>query len=413
MKILFLSQRFLLPMDTGGKIRTGNILKHLSKKHHITLISNVESPKDDPFISQIHSLCADFIPVPWKEVKRHSLFFWGRLALQMFSVYPVNVLNDYSRCLRKEVEKACRESKYDLVVCDFVQSALMFQGIMDIPSVLFQHNVESMILVRHLENAKNPILRLFWWLQWRKMAWFEKNACRKFDKVIAVSIQDKKKFEKLYGLDNVDTIPTGVDIEYFQPMPQIPEKKHSLVFCGSMDWLPNEDAMVFFIGEIFSLIKKHIPDVTLTIVGRNPSPILKHFAHTHSDVVLTGWVDDTRPYIAQGSVVIVPIRIGGGTRMKIYAAMAMGKPIISTTIGAEGLPVSSGETIIIEDQPNLFAEIIVDLLKNSEKRKIIGTAAGEFVRNNFSWKSVGEEFSRICQSVADQRDINYNICLSG
>lgn len=396
MRILFLSQRFLMPMDTGGKIRTGNILKHLSKSHEITLISNYEFSKDEPYLKDMDDFCSNFIPIPWKEVKRHSFRFFARLALQMFSLYPVSVLNDYSRRLNRTVKKECINNQYDLAICDFVQSALMFRGVKHIPLVLFQHNVEAMILKRHFKRSGNFIPRIFWWLQWKKMAAFENTICQKFDRVVAVSTEDKKIFANLYNLKNVATIPTGVDIDYFRPMPHVDEKKHSLVFCGSMDWLPNEDAMIYFITDIFPLIKKHFSDVTLTIIGRNPSPSFKNMVEKIHEVQLTGWVEDTRPILARGSMIIVPIRIGGGTRMKIYEAMAMAKPVVSTTIGAEGLPVSNGDTIIIEDNPDKVAERIIELMEHPDRRKKIGDDARAFVSKNYSWPRVGREFETVC-----------------
>ncbi len=228
------------------------------------------------------------------------------------------------------------------------------------------------------------------------MFWFEKNACKKFDRVIAVSEKDKKMFLSLYNADNVVTIPTGVDVDYFKPMPDISIRKNSLVFCGSMDWLPNEDAMIYFIKDILPLIKKEIPDMSLTIVGRNPSSTLKKLVSNYSDIELTGWVEDTRPYIAQSSIAIVPIRIGGGTRMKIYEAMAMEKAVVSTSIGAEGLPVEDGKNIILADDPGNFGKNVAELLKNHRKRKEISKNSMIFVIENFAWKHVAEKFSNIC-----------------
>ena len=169
MKILFLSQRFLLPMDTGGKIRTGNILKQLTKTNHITLISNMESPKDDAYLPEIKKLCTKFIYVQWREIKKYSILFFIRLFLQMFSIHPVNTLNDYSRKLHATVMKEFRTGKYDVAICDFVQSALMFKGINKMPKILFQHNVESVIFERHFRKANSILTKSFWWLQWKKM----------------------------------------------------------------------------------------------------------------------------------------------------------------------------------------------------------------------------------------------------
>ncbi|MCP4111794.1 MAG: glycosyltransferase [Desulfobacteraceae bacterium] len=404
MKILFLSQRFLLPMDTGGKIRTGKILEQLSQLHEITLISNVEEPKDSPYLPNIRELCTEFVSVPWKEIKKYSFPFFVRLFFQMFSIYPVNVLNDSSAKLRVAVEKEAASGNYDVAICDFVQSALMFRDIKGIPTLLFQHNVESEISRRHVTQSDNIIMKIFWFLQWKKMLLFEKRACKSFDKVIAVSEKDRQTFEKLYSVNNVTDIPTGVDVDYFAPVPDPDIKVNSLVFCGSMDWLPNEDAVIFFVRDILGKIKQNISNITLTIAGRNPSPNLTKLIRDYPEVSLTGWVEDTRPYIAGSSLYIVPIRIGGGTRMKIYEAMAMGKSVISTSVGAEGLPVVNGENIIIEDDPTEFAKKITELLKSEEKREKIGTAACDYVRKYFAWESVAESFSSICKSAMNSSE---------
>jgi len=174
MKILFLSQRFLLPMDTGGKIRTGKILEQLSKRHEITLVSNVESPKDDYFLPEMNRFCSQFLPVFWKEIPKYSVRFFVRLIFQMFSIYPVSVLNDTSHKLRRCLEDESHAKRYDLVICDFVQSALNFKKITGTPSILFQHNVESQIAKRHYDRAGRGLGRLFWWLQWRKLFFLNK-----------------------------------------------------------------------------------------------------------------------------------------------------------------------------------------------------------------------------------------------
>jgi polysaccharide biosynthesis protein PslH len=395
MKILFLSQRFLLPMDTGGKIRTGKILEQLSKKHDITLISNVESPQDDRFLPEMSRLSSKFLSAPWKETPKYSLLFFIRLIFQMFSIYPVSVLNDTSRGLRKCLETEYASQKYDLVICDFVQSSLNFKNIRNSPSILFQHNVESQIAKRHYDRSDGVIGRLFWWLQWKKTLALEKKSCQQFDTVIAVSEQDRATFCSLYALDNVVTIPTGVDLNYFHPQ-KISVTPSNLVFVGSMDWLPNEDAILYFVENILPAIKMEIPDISLAVVGRNPSPRLKKRLSDLSEIRLTGWVDDVRPYIAKASIYIVPIRIGGGTRMKIYEAMAMGKAIISTSIGAEGLAIQEGVNIVLEDDPLEFAHKIIKIERDTILKTRLGKNASAYVKAHCSWSQVGEAFLKIC-----------------
>ena len=386
-------------MDTGGKIRTGNILKQLAKEHKITLISNVESPKDDAYLPQMNIFCRKFIPVPWHELQKYSIKFYAHLLLNLFSRYPVSVLNDSSKSLQAAVEHEISTSNYDIAICDFVQSALNFKNIKTLPTLLFQHNVESEIAARHIKNSKNSIARLFWYLQWKKMLRFEKGQCEKFDTVIAVSEYDKKLFQTKYNLKNVCTIPTGVDVDYFIPVANH-SKNPSLVFCGSMDWLPNEDAILFFAKDILPHIKNRIPSIRLNVVGRNPSPSLQKTIKKYPEIHLTGWVKDIRPYIAESSLYVVPIRIGGGTRMKIYEAMAMGKTIISTSVGAEGLPLENGKHIIIADTPADFAQKVIELLRDKGKRAFMERTAADYVRNNFTWEKVAWQFSEICQTTA-------------
>ncbi len=227
---------------------------------------------------------------------------------------------------------------------------------------------------------------------------FEQRACRQFETVIAVSEQDRDTFYALYKLDNIATIPTGVDIGHFVPQ-DVPPTPSSLVFVGSMDWLPNEDAILYFANEILPLLKKELPDIHLTVVGRNPSPRLKKRLTTIPEIQLTGWVDDVRPYIAKAALYIIPIRIGGGTRMKIYEAMAMGKAIISTSIGAEGLTVTNEENIVLEDEPFAFSKRIIKMQKESQSRTNLGKKATLYVREHCSWHQAGEAFHQVCCST--------------
>ncbi|MCB0301784.1 MAG: hypothetical protein KDE52_17120, partial [Calditrichaeota bacterium] len=180
LKILFLSQRFLFPMDTGGKIRTGNILRKLKERASLTVISNVESPKDDQYVPQMNQLCDKFIPVPWKEMERYTLKFYLKILAQSFSKYPINVLNDYSNELEKAALDELKHEQYDLAICDFLQSTLNFQHVNSgVPTLMFQHNVEADITRRHLDRAGNIVEKIFWGLQHKRMMRHEGEMCNK------------------------------------------------------------------------------------------------------------------------------------------------------------------------------------------------------------------------------------------
>lgn len=399
LKVLFLSQRFVFPMDTGGKIRTGKILEQLKNMVSLTVISNVESPRDDPYLPNMAELCDRFVPVPWKEMQRYTPKFYLKISGQSLSRYPISVLNDYSSQLEDTVISELKREQYDLAICDFLQSTLNFRRVNGIPTLLFQHNVEATIARRHLENAKDPVSRVFWGMQYKKMFRHEKAMCRKFDGTIAVSEKDKERMVEWFGAKNVYDIPTGVDVDFYKPAENVAEKKQ-LVFTGSMDWLPNEDAMIYFIEKIFPLIKQEEPQTTLVIVGRRPTPALLKLTEGRKDIIATDWVEDTRPYMAESAVFIVPIRIGGGTRMKIYEALAMGKAMVSTSVGAEGLPLNHGEQILFADKEKEFADHVVTLLRDEKLRKKMGATARKYVYENFRWEKVAEVFTGICEKVA-------------
>jgi sugar transferase (PEP-CTERM/EpsH1 system associated) len=403
LKVLFFSQRFPYPMDTGGKIRTGKLLEKLKDVFDITLISNVESPKDDTYLDRMPALCSSFHGVPWKEAKKYSARFYLRLLAAMFSRYPFTVINDYSKDLETKIRNVANEQDYDLLVCDFLQPSLNLRSITNYPSLLFQHNVESMIARRHYESAKEPVSRLFWWLQWQKMRRYERKACEKFNGIVAVSEHDKNVLEQEFGARNVFTIPTGVDTDFFSPKEGNFEW-NSLVFTGSMDWLPNEDAILFFAREILGKIKAQAPAIKLTVVGRNPSRYLVNELKQYPEIKVVGWVEDVRPYISRHALYIIPLRIGGGTRIKVYEAMAMGKAVVSTAIGVEGLPVTSGVNVIIADDPESFAQEVIRLLRDPEMRNRIEREARKFVETNASWDKAAVAFNDICSRVVENQN---------
>lgn len=398
-KLLFLSQRFLFPADTGGKIRTSKILEQLRRDFHVVLLGNVDGDEAVRFREALAAAADTFVGVPRREVPRHSVRYYIRTAARAMSRYPITALNDYSAALERALlDTIDRHGPFALLVCDFVQSALLFRRVAHPATLLFQHNVESAIPARHARTERNAVMRRFWASQARKMREFEGTASRAFSGVIAVSDEDRRTMESLYGLRHVYTIPTGVDTDYFQPSGKDDDGR-TVAFCGSMDWLPNEDGVDFFLESIWERVRSRRPDARFLVIGRNPSPGLTRRAAAASGVSLTGWVDDVRPHLEASGVVVVPLRIGGGTRMKIYEAMAMGRAVVSTTLGAEGLPVHAGTHLFLEDVPEAFADRVVWLLEHPEARKAIGNAARAWVHEHFRWEHVGEVFAGACRDV--------------
>lgn len=397
MKILFLQKRILFPPNTGGRIRTLNVLRHLAQWHEITYLCNVQAD-DMAHLDEMRELGISLETIPWHETPRSSLRFYFDLAANLWSPFPFTVAKDYDPALRRRASELLAADSYDLVICDFVQMAENARGLAAPASLLFQHNVEAEIFRRHAESNGSWARRRYMALQWKKMCRYEAAAGERFDAVIAVSQHDQSIFEKEYGWRHVRTIDTAVDVDYFSPQ-GLAEKPDVLVFVGSMDWLPNEDAVLDFCETTWPLIRSKKPHARFQIVGRNPTAAVQKLNGVNG-VEVIGAVPDVRPYLEEAAVVVVPLRIGGGTRIKIYEALAMGKPLVSTTIGAEGLPVTSGEHLLLADGPQGFSRATVDLLDNTTARQTLGQRGRAYVAERFSAEQVARQFDAICRETA-------------
>ena len=235
--------------------------------------------------------------------------------------------------------------------------------------------------------------------QWRRMRSYEGAECRRAAHVVAVSEADRGTFVKDYGVTSVSAVATGVDTDFFHPSLTEAARPSEIVFTGSMDWMPNEDGITWFVQDVLPLVRSSVNGATLSIVGRNHTAGVQALATERGGIVVTGTVPDIRPYLERAAVVIVPLRVGGGTRLKIFEAMAMERAIVSTTIGAEGLPVTGGDDIRIADDATAFAAAVVQLLRDAPGARAIGIAAAAQVRQHFGWERVTSVFADACEST--------------
>lgn len=340
--------------------------------------------------------------VPWKEAPRGSLRFYAELLANLFSRLPYNAAKDRDARLFERARKLLAAEPFDLVICDFVQMAGNAIGLPG-PKLLFQHNVEAEIFERHARQDSGWLRRLFMGYQAGKMRRFEGHAGRQFDRVIAVSERDRQQFARRYGWSHVQTIDTAVDVEFFRPS-ESAEEPARVSFVGSMDWLPNVDGVEYLVQDIWPRVRSARPQARLQIVGRNPAREVQRF-DGQDGVEVTGAVPDVRPFYGSSAVVVVPLRIGGGTRIKIYEAMAMAKPVVSTTLGAEGLRFTPGQQIELADEPQTFADKIITLLDDAGLRKQIGGAARAHVCEHFSADVVARQFEKICLETTGHREV--------
>ena len=397
MKILWVKAGGLVPPDTGGKIRSYNILRELARRHSVTFFSFYAAHNSDSH-PDLKNLFDHVVCVPLRLPPPKSPAEMLDYGLRLFSSEPYSITKYCRPEVRRRLRTLLDEESYDVILCDFMAAAGVIPWDSPTPKILFTHNVEATIWRRHYEVATNPIWKAISRREWRKMEDAELRYLRLADRVLTVSEADRDAFAGFVDPAKLAVIPTGVDVDYFQPL-SAEETPNSLVFTGSMDWLPNEDAIVYFSQAILPLIQQQCPGISLEVVGRSPSRRLQGLAETEKSIRLTGWVEDIRPYVARGSICIVPLRIGGGTRLKIFEAMAMSKAVVSTSIGAEGLPVRSGENILLADTPQDFADAVIALLRDLDRRKRLGAAARALVQEKYSWPIVAERFAGILEEA--------------
>ena len=401
MRILWLKTELLHPVDKGGKIRTYHMLKELKRDHEITYLTLDDGSADENARRSAAEYCNELICIPHQQRKKFTPGFYAELGLNLVSNLPYAISKYESKAMRARIGELTETRNYDVVVCDFLAPAVNLPRLLPCPTILFQHNVEAMIWKRHAEVQNNPLKHTYLSGQWRQMQAFENVMCRRVDYVIAVSREDSELMQREYKVTAIDDVPTGVDTAFFRPRHAEKREPHNLVFTGSMDWLPNEDAIRYFTLEIMPLIKQQMPEVTLTVVGRNPYPALIELSKRDPSVIVTGRVDDVRPYMERASAYVVPLRIGGGTRLKIYEAMAMEKPIVSTTVGAEGLPVRNESELLLADTPRDFAAAVLRALSDQEFAFHLGRRAATVVRQQFGWNRVAHRFAEICDRTID------------
>ena len=402
MKILWLNSGLLLPLDKGGKLRTWHLMRNLAQRHDITYLSFAEPGQRHEDRVGMREVCNALETVPRSDPAKGTLAFYADAAKHVVHSLPYAVGKYRSAEYAAHVQRFLGSGRFELVVADFLPPVANLPEALPVPSVLFTHNVEAEIWRRHAENAANRFSRALMTQQWNRMLRFEREALSRFDLVLAVSEADSQTFARLYPgalRRPVHVVQTGVDTSYFAPMPGTERRAH-LVFTGSMDWLPNEDGMLYFVREILPRIRQVEPDVTVSIIGRAPTPAVKRLAEDKG-IRVTGRVEDVRPHVAEGDVYVVPLRIGGGTRLKIFEAMAMAKAVVSTTVGAEGLPVTSGRNIVIADEPARFAQAVVHLIRDEEARRRIEAAARQLVVEKYDWAAVAQDFEDALVAVRD------------
>lgn len=382
MKILEITTRLPYPPTNGGKLVTFNIVKYLALRgHDITLICFGDKVKKVPELEKYCKLI-----IIRKNIKTNVMGLLFNLYLDV----PYGPSKYHSRIIGKKINNIIKRNNYEIIHLDHLHTAyygLFIKKKYDLPVILQEHNVENMIMKRYYQNQKNIFIKFYAYLQYKKLYKYESKICEIFNRCFMLTKIDEKIIKDMNSNIKTSVVPAGVDTSYFYPI-KVREEEFSLISVASMDWLPNIEAINWFCKEVLPLIKRKIQKIKLYIIGINPPNSIKSLAN--NNVIVTGFVEDVREYIAKGQVFIVPLKTGSGMRIKILNALAMAKAIVSTSIGCEGIEVTDGENIFIADSKEKFAEKIIYLLNNESERKRLGENGLKLVKKKYCWEKIVE-----------------------
>ncbi len=385
MKILIIEEEFPYPLNSGKRLRTVNLTKALSKLDEVTYLAY--GVQESESFQGMKSIGVNPVAVPPIDRRQQGLRFYWKLLANLLSPLPYIVTSHFSRAFQNAVHDQLNKTDFDVVIAEWTPYAIFIREVVSARKIIVAHNIEASIWRRYYENERNPFRRAYIALQSSKVTHFERQAFTWVDGATAVSRAEADVIRGFNVPYDVAVIDNGVDLSYFRPGQAVP-RPHSLVFTGAMDWRPNQDAVLYFVQRVLPLIRKQISDVTFVIVGRQPPERVRALAGARG-VTVTGTVEDVRPYIDQAALYVVPLRIGGGSRLKILEAMAMQKPVISTSIGAEGLRVSDKENILLYEDAPTFAEGVIRLLQDEEEQRRLAAAGRALVEREYGWEQLG------------------------
>ena len=353
------------PPTSGKRLRTLHLMLRLAERHHITYIGRiqdggVEVEKARAFLRDHHIepiLVDDPLP------RKQGLLFYGRLAANLASAWPYSVTSHQSVAMRQAIDDYPAKNKVDLWQAEW---SAYLPALAAVPGskLLIAHNVDTLIWQRYYENARGMARRLFLKQQWRKFETFERWAFKQAKCVIAVSAEDAALIRERFGQPAVDVVDNGIDRAYFASVSGRRNPRR-ILFLGALDWRPNQDAANLLLNKIFPQILLQEPQAKLVLVGRNPGPGLVERVAGMEQVELHANVPDVRPFLAEAGVMTVPLRIGGGSRLKILESLACGLPVISSKVGAEGLCLRPGQHYI-QAEEDAMATALIQAIRQPE-----------------------------------------------
>ncbi|MFO0931732.1 MAG: glycosyltransferase [Planctomycetota bacterium] len=384
MRVLAVDEALPFPTDSGKRIRTFELLRRVAREHEVTLVVPAEAPPAG--LADVEAAGIRVVVVPRRPLVKHGVRFAWDLLRNVPMRVPYMVMGHRLAAVRAKVAELAAARRPDVVHVEWTPLVANVPDGVGAPVVVSAHNVESDIWARYREAERGAARRAYVALQHRKVARFERAALAGAAGVVAVSEGDAAKIRAWTGQAHVTVVPNGVDAARFAPVPGAAAGSTELLFLGSLDWRPNQDGVVWFLDEVWARVRAAVPDARFTVVGRAPPPWLVARCAAAPATTIAGSVPDVRPYVARAAALVVPLRVGGGSRLKICEALAMGRPVVSTTVGAEGLDVADGADLA--DGAEAFAAATVAVLRDPARAEARAARGREVVLEANEWGRV-------------------------
>jgi glycosyltransferase involved in cell wall biosynthesis len=395
LSVTLVDEELPYPPVSGKRIRTLNLTLRLARRHRLTYVCHRnadagEARRAADFLAD-HGVAT--VVVDRAVPPKSGAAFYARLALNLLSPLPYSVASHNSRALRRTLRAHAARQHVDLWHCEWTPYAQALRAVHG-PRVVIAHNVESVIWQRYHETEAGALRRWYIGRQWSKFRAFERRALGEADCTVAVSDLDAARFRQDFGVRRVGVVENGVDTTKFQPAEGWREPGR-ILFLGSLDWRPNLDGVELLLDRVFTAVRAAEPTATLCVVGRDPSAALRRKVENTPGVELHGNVADVRPFLAECGVLVVPLRIGGGSRLKILEALASGTPVVSTRVGAEGLHLEAGRHLTVVEDIDALAPALVEAVRAPEAVREQAEAGRRRVLERYDWDVLAEQLEQV------------------
>ncbi len=396
-KILWLSHLVPYPPKGGVLQRSYNLIREVSRYNDVTLLAFNQTSLvgSQALLDEAQSHFSQFchvegvVPISSETSRLNQLLLLVK-GLLPTNTYTVSWLE--SKLFEEKLEALLKRENFDVIHVDTISLVPYVADCKNVKIVLNHHNIESLMLLRRAENEKNWLKKFYFWQEGKKLMRYERQVCNTFSLNVTCSHLDTDRLKTIApGIKGID-VANGVDLNYFQPIDCAKVEK-SLVFAGGLSWYPNLDAMSFFLRKVWPRLVAEVPNISLTVIGRNPPEWMLALQAEYPTLKVTGFVDDVRPYLSQAHIYVCPIRDGGGTKLKVLDALAMRMPLVADPIACEGIDVIDGESVIYATTPEDYVDSIKKLINDPQLCKKVADNGAALIQNNYSFESLGKKLS--------------------